>query len=41
MKGDAPQDTPAEPSAESNDLAAAFGSAVSGTNEIVDRVKVA
>ncbi len=41
MKGDAPQDTPAEPTAESNDLAAAFGSAVSGTNEIVDRVNVA
>ncbi|DAC48832.1 MAG TPA: hypothetical protein HA340_06265, partial [Candidatus Thalassarchaeaceae archaeon] len=40
MKGDAPQedstssDTP-------NELAAAFGSAVSGTNEIVDRVNVA
>ncbi len=41
MKGGAPQGDPPPSDAAPNDLAAAFGDAVSGTNEIVDRVNEA
>ena len=41
MKGDAPQEESPQNANSPNDLAAAFSGAVSGTNEIVDRVNEA